>query len=151
MCHKLPDLAQGSTMTRASTTFYNLAPPLGYRTGQPPPWEDMDARRGICGHSLQLWDAFQQDASGALCRTGYASFVTLVRLHFSHPNLSVFLLCAAPLSSIKCPVRSVSVRCCSLCWEEGTQAPPGWAEHLRAAHLQGLFTFLFLQLNCTDH
>lgn len=62
-------------MTRASTTFYNLVLPLGYRTGQPPPWEDMDARRGICGHSLQLWDAFQQDAVEALCHTGYASFV----------------------------------------------------------------------------
>lgn len=29
--------------------------------------------------------------------------------------------------------------------------PPGWAEHLRATYLQGLFTFLFLQVNCTDH
>lgn len=27
MCHKLSDLAQGSSMTRTSTIFYTLAPP----------------------------------------------------------------------------------------------------------------------------
>jgi hypothetical protein len=138
MCHKLPDLAQGSIMTRTSSTFYTLAPPQVVGQASSHHGEIRMLGGGsvaivcCCGipfSRVLLEPCITQTLQVLLTKLN----VILVRLHFSHSNLSMSVLCATPLSSIGCPARCVSARCCGFCWEEGNpRSPAGWVEHLKS-------------------